>query len=106
MRQQELAIPVALGQPIVVPEEDQPSLGVLVERVAAGDRVAFEDLLDRVGCGLLSHARRFLDEPASTEAVRDTLVDVWRRAPRASGAAEEWVALVFERQVRARLLRA
>ncbi|MFP5308568.1 MAG: hypothetical protein ACLGIR_03200 [Actinomycetes bacterium] len=104
-RLEELVIPHGLGRPIVVPDEPVPSLAELLERVAAGDREAFEALMDRTGVALLTQARRFLDDQRSVDVVRQTLVDVWRRAPRAVGVAEEWVASVFERRVRAELTR-
>jgi RNA polymerase sigma-70 factor, ECF subfamily len=104
-RLEELDIPHGLGRPIVVPDEPAPSLGELLERTAGGDREAFEDLMDRTGVALLSQARRFLDDQRSLDVVRETLVDVWRRAPRWVGAAEDWVASVFERRVRAELTR-
>lgn len=54
----------------------------LLERVAAGDRSAVPQLLDRYGPLVWSIARRQLGNEAAEDAVQETFVQIWKNAER------------------------
>jgi RNA polymerase sigma-70 factor (ECF subfamily) len=57
-----------------------PTLGRVVERWRAGDRDAFEEVMDRYGLQLLRTARLILRDPALAEdAIQETFLKAWQR---------------------------
>src|SRR6202011_1904735 len=57
-----------------------PTLGRVIERWRAGDRDAFEEVMDRYGLPLLRTARLMLRDPALAEdAIQDTFLKAWQR---------------------------
>ena len=55
----------------------------LVERAMRGDEEAFDQLVDRIGDGLHSVARRILrDTTLAQDATQEALLDAWRTLPR------------------------
>lgn len=74
----------------------------LLERVAAGDRDAFERLYDRIAGAVLGVARRVVIDPAQAEEVaQEALVEVWQSAHRFDrdrGRASAWVLTVAHRR--------
>jgi RNA polymerase sigma-70 factor (ECF subfamily) len=57
-----------------------PTLGQVIERCRAGDRDAFEEVMDRYGLQLLRTARLILRDPALAEdAIQDTFLKAWQR---------------------------
>ncbi len=74
----------------------------LLERVAAGDRDAFERLYDRIAGAVLGVARRVVVDPAQAEEVaQEALVEVWQSAHRFDrdrGRASAWVLTVAHRR--------
>lgn len=78
-----------------------PDLGALVERVAGGNRRAFEELYRRTAGSVYSLVCRVLpDETASAEITRDIYVRVWSSAHtyrRALGSAESWLVTLTHR---------
>src|SRR3984893_11503459 len=57
-----------------------PTLGRVIERWRAGDRDAFEEVMDRYGLQLLRTARLILRDPTLAEdAVQETFLKAWQR---------------------------
>src|SRR3984893_15915245 len=57
-----------------------PTLGRVIERWRAGDRGAFEEVMDRYGLQLLRTARLILRDPTLAEdAVQETFLKAWQR---------------------------
>lgn len=57
-----------------------PTLGRVIERCRAGDRDAFEEVMDRYGLQLLRTARLILRDPALAEdAIQETFLKAWQR---------------------------
>src|ERR671918_210121 len=55
----------------------------LVERAMRGDEEAFDLLVERIGDGLYSVARRILrDTTLAEDAAQQALLDAWRNLPR------------------------
>lgn len=76
--------------------EDDPDRR-LVARVAAGDRAAFETLYHTYIKRVLSYARGMVrSDELAEEIAGDTMVDVWRSAPRFAGRARvlTWILAI------------
>jgi len=57
-----------------------PTLGRVIERWRAGDRDAFEEVVDRYGLQLLRTARVILrDEALAEDAIQETFLKAWQR---------------------------
>ncbi len=57
-----------------------PTLGRVIERWRAGDRDAFEEVVDRYGLHLLRTARLILrDEALAEDAIQETFLKAWQR---------------------------
>jgi len=57
-----------------------PTLGRVIERWRAGDRDAFEEVVDRYGLRLLRTARLILrDEALAEDAIQETFLKAWQR---------------------------
>jgi RNA polymerase sigma-70 factor (ECF subfamily) len=57
-----------------------PTFGRVIERWRAGDRDAFEEVMDRYGLPLLRTARLILrDEALAEDAVQETFLKAWQR---------------------------
>jgi RNA polymerase sigma-70 factor, ECF subfamily len=57
-----------------------PAMGRVIERWRAGDRDAFDEVVDRFGLQLLRTARLILrDEALAQDAVQETFVKAWQR---------------------------
>jgi RNA polymerase sigma-70 factor (ECF subfamily) len=57
-----------------------PTLGRVIERWRAGDRDAFEEVMDRYGLQLLRTARLILrDEALAEDAIQETFLKAWQR---------------------------
>jgi RNA polymerase sigma-70 factor, ECF subfamily len=57
-----------------------PTLGRVIARWRAGDRDAFEEVMDRYGLQLLRSARLILRDPALAEdAIQETFLKAWQR---------------------------
>ena len=57
-----------------------PTLGRVIERWRAGDRDAFEEVMDRYGLQLLRTARLILRDPTLAEdAIQETFLKAWQR---------------------------
>jgi RNA polymerase sigma-70 factor (ECF subfamily) len=57
-----------------------PTLGRVIERWRAGDRDAFEEVVDRYGLLLLRTARLILrDEALAEDAIQETFIKAWQR---------------------------
>src|SRR5713226_6552651 len=57
-----------------------PTLGRVIERWRAGDRDAFEEVMDRYGLQLLRTARLILrDQALAEDAVQETFLKAWQR---------------------------
>jgi RNA polymerase sigma-70 factor, ECF subfamily len=57
-----------------------PTLGRVIERWRAGDRDAFEEVVDRYGLQLLRTARLILrDEALAEDAIQETFIKAWQR---------------------------
>jgi RNA polymerase sigma factor (sigma-70 family) len=64
-----------------LPSAGQERLAELLERVAAADRVAFEELYRRSAGTLFAVCFRILgDRPQAEDALQETCLSVWRRA--------------------------
>ena len=91
-RREEEAVELALDMPAVRATADEerapapaarpaPSDGELLQRVAAGDRSAFETLYRRYARAMLGLAlRRLGDRGRAEEAVQETFAAIWRSA--------------------------
>jgi RNA polymerase sigma-70 factor (ECF subfamily) len=79
----------------------RPDLGALIERVATGNRRAFEELYRRTAGSVYALVRRILaDEAASAEVTRDIYVRIWAGAHtyrRTLGSAESWLVSLTHR---------
>jgi len=57
-----------------------PTLGRVIERWRAGDREAFEEVIDRYGLQLLRTARLILrDSSLAEDAIQETFLKAWQR---------------------------
>jgi len=57
-----------------------PTLGRVIERWRAGDRDAFEEVVDRYGLQLLRTARLILrDQALAEDAIQETFLKAWQR---------------------------
>jgi RNA polymerase sigma-70 factor (ECF subfamily) len=57
-----------------------PTLGRVIERWRAGDRDAFDEVVDRYGLQLLRTARLILrDEALAEDAIQETFLKAWQR---------------------------
>ena len=57
-----------------------PTLGLVIERWRAGDRDAFEEVVDRYGLQLLRTARLILrDEALAEDSIQETFLKAWQR---------------------------
>jgi RNA polymerase sigma-70 factor, ECF subfamily len=57
-----------------------PTLGRVIDRWRAGDRDAFEEVVDRYGLQLLRTARLILrDEALAEDAIQETFLKAWQR---------------------------
>jgi RNA polymerase sigma-70 factor (ECF subfamily) len=78
--------------------QDRPGLEQLLERVARGDRPAFEQVYDLVSGPVYGLALRVLRDPAQAEEIaQEVLVEIWRSAARyeaARGSAMSWVMTI------------
>ena len=86
-----------------VPEQPSPgALESLLERVARGDREAFETLYTAVAGSVLGLARRVVRDPAQSEEVaQEVLIEVWRCAARfdaRQGSAMAWIMTLAHRR--------
>ncbi len=74
----------------------------LIERVAIGDRDAFADLYGLVAPEAFGLSRRVVRDPAQAEEVtQETMVAVWRDAPRydrSRGSVLTWVLTIAHRR--------
>jgi RNA polymerase sigma-70 factor (ECF subfamily) len=74
----------------------------LLERVAAGDRMAFAELYDLLGSRVLGLVIRLLrDRAQSEEVVQEVFLEVWQQAPRfdaGRGTALTWVLTMAHRR--------
>ncbi|WP_425567054.1 ECF RNA polymerase sigma factor SigK [Sphaerisporangium flaviroseum] len=86
------AVPLDDGQ------HDRPGLDQLLERVARGDRLSFEQVYDMVAPAAYGVVLRVLRDPAQAEEVtQEVLVEVWRSAARfeaARGSGMSWVMTI------------
>ncbi|MFC6082577.1 ECF RNA polymerase sigma factor SigK [Sphaerisporangium aureirubrum] len=77
---------------------ERPGLEQLLERVARGDRPAFEQVYDMVSGPVYGLALRVLRDPAQAEEIaQEVLVEIWRSAARfetARGSAMSWVMTI------------
>ncbi|GII03366.1 ECF RNA polymerase sigma factor SigK [Planobispora takensis] len=86
------------------PREDRgrPGLEELLERVARGDRTAFERVYEQVAGPVYGVVLRVLRDPAQSEEVaQEVLVEVWRGAARfesSRGSAMSWVMTIAHRR--------
>ncbi|MCQ4205630.1 sigma-70 family RNA polymerase sigma factor [Streptomyces longispororuber] len=80
----------------------EPDLEELVSRVALGDEDAFASVYDRVAGPVLGTVRAVLRDLAQSEEVaQETLVEVWRTAPRYRsdrGTAINWILTLAHRR--------
>ena len=73
----------------------------LVDRAQRGDRDAFEQLAQAVAMRLYATATLILRDPdAASDAVQDTLIEVWRKLPtlRDTQAFEAWLNRILVRR--------
>ena len=86
----------------LVHSDEAADIDVLLDRVARGDRAAFEALYDLVSAPVFGLARRVVRDPARAEDVtQEVFLDVWRRAPRfdrAQGSARTWIMTIAHRR--------
>ena len=82
-------------------------LATTLERVAAGDRVAFRSLYLAAGPKLFSICKRLMRDPAAAEdALQDAMVRIWEKSPlfdRARGDAMGWMVALTRNVVLNRL---
>ena len=74
----------------------------ILQRVARGDRAAFEELYDRTSRVVYGTVRRVLRDPAQSEEVsQEVFVEIWRTAARfdtTRGGAMAWVVTMAHRR--------
>jgi RNA polymerase sigma-70 factor (ECF subfamily) len=77
-------------------------LAGLLAQVARGDHAAFEAVYDELAGPVYGVVRKVLRDPAQSEEVaQETMLDVWRTAPRfdaARGSAVAWVMTIAHRR--------
>lgn len=80
----------------------QESSESLLQRVARGDRDAFERLFDRLSSVVYGTIRRVLRDPAQSEEVaQEVFVEIWRSAAKFDadrGGATTWVVTMAHRR--------
>jgi RNA polymerase sigma-70 factor (ECF subfamily) len=90
------------GRHLAVLDTHEPTLDELLQRVARGDRDAFELVYDDLAPRVLGLARRVVRDPAQAEEVmQEVLVEVWRTAARFDperGSATSWVMTMAHRR--------
>lgn len=83
-------------------DERSRRLAGLVDRVATGDREAFEALYDETSALVHGTALRVLRDPdLAAELTQDVMVEVWRTAPRfdaGRGSVVAWIATMAHRR--------
>ncbi len=93
---------VALPHVGLGPGVGSTDAGRLMSQVAAGDRLAFEELYDRFAGRVLSVVRSVLRDPAQSEEVaQEVLVEAWRTAARFDserGRLETWLLTMARRR--------
>jgi RNA polymerase sigma-70 factor (ECF subfamily) len=79
-----------------------PDVDDLMRRVAGGDRDAFAALYDAIASRVYGLIRRVLRDPGLAEEVaQETLVEIWRTAPRfdpSRGSAAGWIFTIAHRR--------
>jgi RNA polymerase sigma-70 factor (ECF subfamily) len=79
-----------------------PDVDDLMRRVAGGDREAFAALYDAIASRVYGLIRRVLRDPGLAEEVaQETLVEIWRTAPRfdpSRGSAAGWIFTIAHRR--------
>jgi RNA polymerase sigma-70 factor, ECF subfamily len=89
------------GRPDPVPDEPT-TLETSLQRVARGDRDAFDAVYEAVAGPVFGLARRILRDPAQAEEVaQEVLVEVWRTASRFDqerGSALTWIMTMTHRR--------
>ena len=82
-------------------------LPVLLERVARGERDAFEDLCRHIAAPVFGTVRAVVrDRPQSEEVTQEVLVEVWQCASRfdpGRGSALAWVTTIAHRRAEDRV---
>lgn len=77
-------------------------LAALLDRVARGDRGAFEAVCHRIAAPVFGTVRAVVRDPAQSEEVaQEVLVEVWQRASRFDrdrGSAIAWVTMIAHRR--------
>jgi RNA polymerase sigma-70 factor (ECF subfamily) len=87
-----------------LPEESTPraAAGILLERVAEGDQVAFSELYDLTAARVLGLIRRVLKDPAQSEEVaQEVFLEVWQTASRfdaSKGGGATWILTMAHRR--------
>lgn len=80
----------------------RPPLEQLLERVASGDRIAFEMLYDDVIDVVFGLARKvIIDRDLASDVAQDVMVTLWESAGRfdaAKGSAMAWIATITRRR--------
>ena len=79
-----------------------PDVDDLMRRVAGGDRDAFAGLYDAIASRVYGLIRRVIRDPGLAEEVaQETLVEIWRTAPRfdpSRGSAAGWIFTIAHRR--------
>jgi RNA polymerase sigma-70 factor (ECF subfamily) len=79
-----------------------PDVDDLMRRVAGGDRDAFAALYDAIASRVYGLIRRVIRDPGLAEEVaQETLVEIWRTAPRfdpSRGSAAGWIFTIAHRR--------
>lgn len=87
--------------PMVAQPDADPPAPALLARVAAGDRAAVKDVIERYGSLVWSLARRF-DPADADDAVQEIFLDLWKSAARfdpAVAAEVTFVAMIARRRL-------
>ena len=89
----------SLVAPAVAEVQAEPSDGVLMARVAAGDEAAFAAVYDRTIDAVFGSVARFLDNDreAAADVVQEAYLAVWRQADRyepESGSLKGWILAI------------
>lgn len=89
-------------QPIGVADPDATPIDELIERVAAGDRVAFEQLYRSTSPRLFGLIRQILRDPSQSEEVsQEVFLEIWQTASRfqrSKGRGLSWIFTLAHRR--------
>jgi RNA polymerase sigma-70 factor (ECF subfamily) len=93
---------MAVSTPKRAPADEQPTAEQLLVEVGRGNRAAFDQLYDRLAAPVYGVTARITGNPIlAQDSTQETMLDVWRSAPRYNpecGSALTWTLTIAHRR--------